>query len=98
MDRIGIIGKNGCGKSTLLKIILGQIQPDSGTVKIGETVKIGYFAQQNEVFDDNQRVIDYIKEYTIKRPDLPYDIDGIVIKVDDMSLYDKLGYTAKTPR
>lgn len=43
-------------------------------------------------------VIDYIKEYTIKRPDLPYDIDGIVIKVDDMSLYDKLGYTAKTPR
>ena len=43
-------------------------------------------------------VIDYIKEYTIKRPDLPYDIDGIVIKVDDMNLYDKLGYTAKTPR
>ena len=43
-------------------------------------------------------VIDFIKEYTIKRPDLPYDIDGIVIKVDDMSLYDKLGYTAKTPR
>lgn len=43
-------------------------------------------------------VIEYIKEYTIKRPDLPYDIDGIVIKVDDMSLYDKLGYTAKTPR
>ncbi|MBO4856556.1 MAG: NAD-dependent DNA ligase LigA [Bacilli bacterium] len=43
-------------------------------------------------------VIDYIKEYTIKRPDLPYDIDGVVIKVDDMSLYDKLGYTAKTPR
>lgn len=43
-------------------------------------------------------VIDYIKEYTIKRPDLAYDIDGVVIKVDDMSLYDKLGYTAKTPR
>ena len=43
-------------------------------------------------------VIDYIKEYTIKRPDLAYDIDGIVIKVDDMSLYDKIGYTAKTPK
>ncbi len=43
-------------------------------------------------------VIEYIKEYSIKRPDLDYDIDGIVIKVDDMSLYDKLGYTAKTPR
>ena len=43
-------------------------------------------------------VISYINEYTEKRPSLPYDIDGIVIKVDDMSLYDKLGYTAKTPR
>ncbi len=63
LDRIGIIGKNGCGKSTLLKIILGQIQPDTGSVKIGETVKIGYFAQQNEVFDENERVIDYIKEF-----------------------------------
>lgn len=63
LDRIGIIGKNGCGKSTLLKIILGIIQPDTGSVKIGETVKIGYFAQQNEVFDENQRVIDYIKEF-----------------------------------
>ncbi len=63
LDRIGIIGKNGCGKSTLLKIILGQIQSDTGSVKIGETVKIGYFAQQNEVFDENERVIDYIKEF-----------------------------------
>ena len=45
-----------------------------------------------------EEVINYIEEYTEKRPSLPYDIDGIVIKVDDMSLYDKLGYTAKTPR
>ena len=45
-----------------------------------------------------EEVIEYIKEYTVKRPNLPYDIDGVVIKVDDMSLYDKLGYTAKTPR
>ncbi len=45
-----------------------------------------------------EEVIDYIKEYTEKRPNLDYDIDGVVIKVDDMSLYDKLGYTAKTPR
>lgn len=43
-------------------------------------------------------VIDYVNEYTAKRGSLPYDIDGIVIKVDDMQLYDKLGYTAKTPR
>lgn len=51
-DRIGIIGRNGCGKSTLMKIITGQIQPDSGTVSIGETVKIGYFMQENEPLDE----------------------------------------------
>ena len=45
-----------------------------------------------------EEVLKYIDEYTEKRPTLPYDIDGIVIKVDDMALYDKLGYTAKTPR
>ena len=45
-----------------------------------------------------EEVIKYIEEYTEKRPSLPYDIDGVVIKVDDMTLYDKLGYTAKTPR
>ena len=45
-----------------------------------------------------EEVLDYIKEYTKKRSSLDYDIDGIVIKVDDMSLYDKLGYTSKTPR
>ena len=47
MDRVGIIGPNGCGKTTLLKTVLGQVQPDQGTVEIGETVKIGYFAQMN---------------------------------------------------
>ena len=45
-DRIGIIGSNGCGKSTLMKIITGQIQPDSGSVEIGDTVHIGYFMQE----------------------------------------------------
>lgn len=63
MDRLGIIGENGCGKSTLLKIIMGQVQPDEGTISVGETVKFGYFAQQNEVFEENQRVIDYLKEF-----------------------------------
>ncbi len=63
LDRIGIIGNNGCGKSTLLKIIMGQIEPDQGSITIGETVKIGYFAQMNEVFDENQRVIDYLKDF-----------------------------------
>lgn len=60
-DRIGIIGKNGCGKSTLLKVINGIIAPDSGYVEIGETVKIGYFSQENEEMDPNIKVIDYVK-------------------------------------
>ena len=62
-DRIGIIGDNGCGKTTLLKIIMKEIQPDSGYVDIGETVRIGYFAQNNAIFDKNQRVIDYLKSF-----------------------------------
>ena len=63
MDRVGIIGPNGCGKSTLLKIIMGQVKPDSGEVRIGDTVKIGYFAQHNDVFDEKERVIDYIEDF-----------------------------------
>lgn len=61
-DRIGIIGPNGCGKSTLMKIMDGQIAPDSGTVTIGQTVRIGYFSQENEAMDSSLRVIDYVRE------------------------------------
>ncbi len=60
-DRLGIVGPNGCGKSTLLKMITGYIEPDSGTIDIGETVKIGYFSQENEYMDETIRVIDYIR-------------------------------------
>ncbi|HPM15007.1 MAG TPA: ABC-F family ATP-binding cassette domain-containing protein [Bacilli bacterium] len=61
-DRVGIIGKNGSGKTTLLKIIVGEEIPDCGEVIIGETVKIGYFSQNNEKLDDNVKAIDYIKD------------------------------------
>ncbi|HEX2925910.1 MAG TPA: ABC-F family ATP-binding cassette domain-containing protein [Ruminiclostridium sp.] len=60
-DRIGIIGPNGAGKSTLLKIISGRIEPDSGKVEIGETVKAGFFNQENADMDLNLRVIEYIR-------------------------------------
>ncbi|MCR4716784.1 MAG: ABC-F family ATP-binding cassette domain-containing protein [Lachnospiraceae bacterium] len=62
LDRIGIIGPNGCGKSTLMKSIIGEVELDSGTVEIGQTIKIGYFSQENEALDENSRVIDYIKD------------------------------------
>ena len=61
-QKVGFIGKNGCGKSTLMKIIAGTVLPDSGTVEIGDTVKIGYFAQEEPEMDPCQRVIDYVKD------------------------------------
>ncbi|MCY6369493.1 ABC-F family ATP-binding cassette domain-containing protein [Clostridium ganghwense] len=61
-DRIGIIGANGIGKSTLLNIINDKIKPDSGTIEIGETVKIGYFSQEYKNIDESMRAIEYVKE------------------------------------
>lgn len=61
-DRIGIVGPNGMGKSTLMNIITGDVRADGGRIDIGETVKIGYYTQENREMDENLRVIDYIKE------------------------------------
>ena len=69
--RIGIVGHNGAGKSTFLKMIVGEIQPDSGKITLGETVNIGYFSQECESMNPEQRVIDYIRETAdiIRTPD-----------------------------
>ena len=63
-DRVGFIGPNGSGKSTLMKLITGEILPDSGFVELGQTVKLGYYAQEisTEEMNPNQRVIDYIRD------------------------------------
>ena len=61
-DRVGIIGSNGVGKTTLMDIIAGRLQPDSGKVTIGQTVKIGYFSQHSEFPDTRERVLEYIRD------------------------------------
>ncbi len=70
-DRIGITGKNGAGKSTLLNILAGRIPLENGLYSIGETVRIGYYTQQNEAMDPNQRMIAYLQEAAeeVKRSD-----------------------------
>ncbi len=73
-DRVGIIGPNGAGKSTLVKMITGWETPDSGEIKIGQTVRIGCFSQENEELDGSQRVIDAmtsIGEYV-------HTVDGLI--------------------
>lgn len=61
-DRVGIIGPNGCGKSTLLNMIMGSVAPDSGQIEKGDTVKIGYFSQENQALNEDARVIKYISD------------------------------------
>ena len=61
-DRVGIVGPNGAGKSTLMDIIAGKLQPTSGDMTVGQTVKIGYFSQHSEFPDTSQKVLEYIKE------------------------------------
>lgn len=61
-DRIGIVGRNGAGKSTLLNLIAGKLTPDSGTVTVGSTVRIGYFTQEGREMDPNQKAYDFVAE------------------------------------
>jgi ATP-binding cassette subfamily F protein uup len=62
-DRLGIVGENGCGKSTLFNLITNKLEPDSGTITIGETIKIGYFHQQMEIKNKKITPIEYVKEF-----------------------------------
>ncbi|ONI47578.1 ABC transporter [Candidatus Epulonipiscium fishelsonii] len=73
-ERIGIVGNNGVGKSTLLNMLVDKIKPDSGSIDIGDTVKIGYYTQENIGLKNELRVIDFIKEKAsfIKRKDDTY--------------------------
>lgn len=93
-SRIGIIGPNGAGKSTLLDVIAGRLKVDSGTVTIGETVKIGYYKQGEEELDPNMRIIEYIKEVA----EVITTVDGIQITAEQMlerflfSRYQQWGY------
>jgi ABC transport system ATP-binding/permease protein len=79
-DRIGIIGPNGAGKTTLAEMIVGRVRPDSGYVEIGQTVVIGYYDQEGRALDDNQRVIDYVREVG----EHVYTADGTLITAGQM--------------
>src|SRR5919112_1501817 len=60
-ERIGVIGPNGAGKTTLLEIIAGRVAPDAGSLEVGQTVRLGYYDQENRALDEQERVIDYVR-------------------------------------
>lgn len=61
-EKLGIIGPNGAGKSTFLRLLLGQLQPDAGTITIGETVRFGYYSQEGIQYDEQKKVIDVVRD------------------------------------
>ncbi|WP_416825970.1 ABC-F family ATP-binding cassette domain-containing protein [Ectobacillus polymachus] len=79
-DRTGIIGRNGSGKSTLLNLFARKLQPDSGEVEIGQTVKIAYYTQENEHMNENERMLDYIKEVA----EVIHTTDGKILSASQM--------------
>jgi ABC transport system ATP-binding/permease protein len=79
-ERLGIIGPNGSGKTTLLNMLAGRMKPDSGSVEVGETVKIGYYTQDHDELDGNLRVVDYVKETA----QVIHTVDGQTITAEQM--------------
>ena len=61
-EKMGIVGNNGTGKSTFLRMLLGQVQPDDGRIVVGETVRFGYFSQEGLQFNENEKVIDVVRD------------------------------------
>jgi len=61
-EKMGIVGNNGTGKSTFIKMLLGELQPDAGRIVVGETVRFGYFSQEGLQFDEQQKVIDVVRD------------------------------------
>lgn len=79
-DRVGIIGPNGSGKSTLLNMLAGRVEPDSGLIETGQTVKLAYYTQENVEMDEKLRVIEYVKEAA----EVVHTRDGEVITASQM--------------
>lgn len=79
-DRIGVIGPNGAGKTTLLEIITGRVKPDNGLVEVGQTVRFGYYDQENRALPQNERVLDYIRSVAERIE----TADGVMITAGQM--------------
>jgi ATP-binding cassette subfamily F protein uup len=79
-ERLGIVGPNGSGKTTLLNMLAGRVLPDQGEILTGETVRIGYYTQEDEEIDGSLRVIDYIKQVA----EIVYTVDGTIITAEQM--------------